>query len=821
MAKHSHRANSWIVGKSLVLMLSAATLLLASVSWGQPRVADSWPQTLGKALEAARQSQQNSLKAQPNAPAAAYQAGLKVLMEQLRANAAVDGVVPPARVREAVSQFALEPKGEEGLRAELKKRHDPENKLPPDALPEIAEGELASERRRYRVVQDEAAAELSKDAARVARESARGRKVPEGRQAVAAAADYLKSALPSGPSSIPAERRELWRRIGSVLATASGEDWRSVVRSMRELARSGQCSTEDAALAAGAAALAATGSEHTARDEAMALLDALGAPATEMRRIATGPELGGGRLLAQTWPSDDSDLAELDAFCATLVRYARVQRAALKRPDCDPVLLGEILDVIVALRATLFSLSHSIGVAERALRQHLNNALLEFDKHGARVTRTTQALCYRTALLDVGQTLLEISSLCAFHEDWDANTSRIMNPRWKIGGAGSEALHVSTWTSVKHEIVFSKVPALVSRVYSNVYRTRLMSEDPDLLEDFTQDKATFWGLANDSASGVVALLKKDRLSAAGSAGQVIGSALAVVAKHYRNEQIRFLSGLKAEHRSMAEQLLRLNEGVAVIQNRRNAAAAVLSSFEAAYDELALIYRGVSGHSHEFIYEAPGEPATPANYGTVIARRRAELASLGRLFDRLAWRLEFTEAGTRAESRFNSDREGWEVHDRWDPLKILVEPKVENGFLRAKLTATASFWYAPEKFRGNKRRLYGSWLRFRMRQGPDEAAGVHTDNGVLGVWIISSSLGDGQDGRVCFSLPYSTQKDWTEYRVPLTEDGWSGYTGGNRISEHDFRMALADIDHLLIWTGKQVRGNNDELDIDDIQLGASR
>ncbi|HWL93734.1 MAG TPA: laminin B domain-containing protein [Phycisphaerae bacterium] len=173
----------------------------------------------------------------------------------------------------------------------------------------------------------------------------------------------------------------------------------------------------------------------------------------------------------------------------------------------------------------------------------------------------------------------------------------------------------------------------------------------------------------------------------------------------------------------------------------------------------------------------------------------------------------------AESRFNTDTEGWTLVKSAGetpfapggsvPISHVAEGGNPGGYLHQvdPNENRTSYWNAPSKFLGVKSGAYGAALAFDMKQSHERPS-----LGTLGRDVVIEGAGI----ILAFALEQPPGMDWTQYNVSLTETGWHiDSAAGLEATETDMRQVLGSL--TAIYIRAEFRSGDETDDLDNVVL----
>ena len=163
----------------------------------------------------------------------------------------------------------------------------------------------------------------------------------------------------------------------------------------------------------------------------------------------------------------------------------------------------------------------------------------------------------------------------------------------------------------------------------------------------------------------------------------------------------------------------------------------------------------------------------------------------------------------ANSNFKDNPEGWKIVGD-GALGKSANPTLDQGAIQAFDHATGGvwFWKAPKSFLGDKRKVYGLDLVFKLKvdriDSPFDANDIVIKG--AGITVIANTV----------SNPGT---DWTSYRIGLHESaGWRVKETCKCATREELLAVLAEMEMLLIRG--EFRTGNDTGWLDDVVFGAS-
>lgn len=180
----------------------------------------------------------------------------------------------------------------------------------------------------------------------------------------------------------------------------------------------------------------------------------------------------------------------------------------------------------------------------------------------------------------------------------------------------------------------------------------------------------------------------------------------------------------------------------------------------------------------------------------------------------------SDADVLAQSRFDTDSEGWLVKDLpypspgAPPTPLGTYVPTYNGaggnpggyLSLSDPTGNTWYWYAPPKFLGNKQSAYGGTLSFDLM-----VTGTGTPFDEEDVILVGGGL------TLVFTLPARPETTFTSYHIGLTEAGWKRDTRtGAPATQTDMTTVLGALTSIYI-RGEYLLSMNDVGRIDNVVL----
>ena len=167
--------------------------------------------------------------------------------------------------------------------------------------------------------------------------------------------------------------------------------------------------------------------------------------------------------------------------------------------------------------------------------------------------------------------------------------------------------------------------------------------------------------------------------------------------------------------------------------------------------------------------------------------------------------------TMVSSTFDNDRDGWMVIGDAQDETFIPDYKSVNGNPGGYLEAHDDvyggtwYWFAPPKYLGNKEKAYNGILTFDLKESDLTPAFDEYDV------VLESSEGP----RLYYKFDNYPGKSWTNYIVPLRENGWKVDGTFRPATETEMRLVLRALSAL--WVRGEYLEGDDNGGLDNVYM----